>query len=245
MVADLAAPARNAAHRGWAKAAFLLVAVGAATTLAWNTNLAVWLSPERVQTFLEGLGPWAPAVYVGMMALAVVASPIPSLPLDLAAGAAFGPFTGGVLSVLGAEIGAVIGFSIARALGRDAIARLLGANLAFCDQCARRQLATVIFVARLLPVFSFDLVSYGAGLTAIPLRSFALATLLGMIPPTFALTYFGSGMFSGAPWTWVLAAVLALSFFLVPIWIRKRNPLGLYDRMTRQVDPSGDGGSTA
>ncbi len=45
-----------------------------------------------------------------------------------------------------------------------------------------------MFFARLIPLFSFDLASYGAGLTKISLKNVALATLLGKTPPSFAFT---------------------------------------------------------
>ncbi|MBA3966433.1 MAG: hypothetical protein H0X47_11770 [Nitrospirales bacterium] len=61
----------------------------------------------------------APVVFMGLMALAVVIGPIPSLPLDIAAGAAFGPLLGATYAVIGAEIGAITSFFIGRALGRE------------------------------------------------------------------------------------------------------------------------------
>lgn len=51
----------------------------------------------------------------------------------------------------------------------------------------------------MIPVFSFDVVSYGAGFTTISLRTFSLATIAGMVPPTFAFTYLGSPVVS-AQW---------------------------------------------
>ena len=51
------------------------------------------LKPERIASWLDEVGPLAPLVLILMMAVAVIISPIPSLPLDLAAGAAFGPGT--------------------------------------------------------------------------------------------------------------------------------------------------------
>lgn len=163
----------------------------------------------------------------------MVISPIPSLPLDAAAGAVYGPFLGTVYSVAGAEAGALVSSFIARALGRKAIGRLLKRHIEFCDLCAEHQLTYVIFFSRLLPIFSFDLISYGAGLTRISIKRFAMATFWGMIPPTFVINYFGSGIFSGASSALLLGAALVFLFFLVPIWIKRRNPWGLYDRMMR------------
>ena len=218
--------------RFWIKPAVLILLVSGIAAMVWTTGIRDWIDPNRMILLLKDLGSMAPVVYILIMAGTVVISPIPSLPLDAAAGAVFGPFLGTVYSVLGAEAGALISFFIGRALGRETIARLLKADIAFCDLCAERQLIYAIFIARLLPFFSFDIISYGAGLTRISVRGFALATLLGMILPTFVVNYFGSNIFSGSALTFVLAGLMVLFFFLVPIWIKRKNPWGLYDRMS-------------
>jgi uncharacterized membrane protein YdjX (TVP38/TMEM64 family) len=173
-----------------------------------------FLTPGRLAAFLNGLGPWAPLVLILGMASAVIIPPIPSLPLDLAAGAAYGPFWGTVYVVIGAEIGAIVGFLIARALGRDIVSRVLKTGATFCQKCSDHQLLGLVFFARLIPVFSFDVVSYGSGLTTISLKTFALATLFGMIPPTFAFTYFGSSVAS-AQWVLIVAGLAMVTLFLV------------------------------
>ncbi|MFZ1747640.1 MAG: hypothetical protein WAU17_17120 [Nitrospirales bacterium] len=59
------------------------------------------------------------------MALAVIISPIPGLPLDIAAGAASGLFLGASYAVPGAELGVIVSFLIGRAVGREVLTRLL------------------------------------------------------------------------------------------------------------------------
>jgi membrane protein DedA with SNARE-associated domain len=86
------------------------------------------------------------------MAPAVAVSPIPSLPIDLAAGAAYGPVWGATYAVIGAEIGAVVSFLIARARGREWLYTLLRLDIRFCEQCSDRHLVTLLVLARLLPV---------------------------------------------------------------------------------------------
>jgi uncharacterized membrane protein YdjX (TVP38/TMEM64 family) len=182
-------------------------------------DLGETINPERIVEYLDTWGPAGPLVFMVMMATAVVVSPIPSLPLDLAAGAAFGPFLGTFFAVFGAEVGAVISFLIARFLGRDLIARLLKVDVVFCEKCTDRHLIGLVFLSRLFPVFSFDLISYGAGLTNMSLKAFALATLVGMIPPTYALTYFGSRVVT-VDWPLILSgAVLIIVFLFLPKWI--------------------------
>jgi uncharacterized membrane protein YdjX (TVP38/TMEM64 family) len=153
-------------------------------------------------------------VFIMLMATAVVISPIPSLPLDLAAGVTFGAIAGTAYAVIGAEIGAIISFLIGRALGREALTRILRTEIRFCERCSDRHLAIFVFLARLVPVISFDLVSYGAGLTNMSLRTFAVATFLGMIVPTFALTYAGASVIAGK-WVLVILGLIMVALFLV------------------------------
>ena len=173
-----------------------------------------YLTPAVIVQWLEDAGSLAPLLLIVSMAGAVVIPPIPSIPLDLAAGAAFGPFLGTIYAVLGAELGAIGAFLIARAVGRETLSRYLKANAVFCQLCTDHQLMGLMFFARLIPVFSFDVVSYGTGLTNISLRTFALATLFGMIPPTFAFTYLGSSVVS-AQWPLIVAGILMVVFFLL------------------------------
>ncbi len=84
-----------------------------------------YLTPTAIAQWLNDAGPLAPLLLIGSMACAVILPPIPSLPLDLAAGAAFGPFYGTFYAIIGAEIGAIACFLVARVLGHDALSRLL------------------------------------------------------------------------------------------------------------------------
>jgi uncharacterized membrane protein YdjX (TVP38/TMEM64 family) len=179
-----------------------------------QVEVAKVLNPNHLVEYLQSTGNWAPLIFMAMMALAVVISPIPSVPLDLAAGIAFGPLLGTTYAVIGAEIGALISFMIGRLLGREVVSKLLRTNITFCEKCADHHLAVVVFLARLIPVFSFDLISYGAGLTKISVKAFALATFVGMIPPTFAFTYLG-GTLTTVQWPLILSGVVLVGVFLV------------------------------
>jgi len=149
----------------WFQPILLVLLIGVMGILAWKSDLQDWTDPILIAGLLEEWGSLAPLVFMLVMAGAVVISPIPSVPLDAAAGAFFGPFLGTGYSVLGAEAGALISFFITRTLGKKAVTRWLKSDIGFCEKCSERNLFIVILCARLLPVFSFDLVSYGAGLT--------------------------------------------------------------------------------
>ncbi len=219
----------------WFKPILLFLLIGVMGILAWKSDLQDWTDPILIAGLLEEWGSLAPLVFMLVMAGAVVISPIPSVPLAAAAGAFFGPFLGTGYSVLGAEAGALISFFITRTLGKKAVTRWLKSDIGFCEKCSERNLFIVILCARLLPVFSFDLVSYGAGLTRISPRGFAIATFLGMIPPTLAFNYFGSAIFSGSGYTLFLGGLMVALALLAPRWLKLYNPWGLYSRLEKHI----------
>jgi uncharacterized membrane protein YdjX (TVP38/TMEM64 family) len=197
----------------WIKLSLALVAIIAGWWGLSSFDYDRYLSPTALSQRLTDAGPLAPLLLIGSMVGAVIIPPIPSLPLDLAAGAAFGPFYGALYAIIGAEIGAIFCFLIARALGREALSRFMKTEATFCQMCTDHQLMGAMFIARFIPIFSFDIVSYGAGLTKISLKTFALATLVGMTPPTFAFVYLGSSVVS-AQWPLIAGGVVMVAFFL-------------------------------
>lgn len=181
------------------------------------------LHPDRIRGILGDVGRLAPFLYMGAMALAVIISPIPSVPLDIAAGAFFGPWLGTIYSSIGALAGAVVSFLIARLIGREFIERILGGHIHFCRRCSDRLLTKIIFFSRLLPFISFDIVSYGAGLTKMSLKKFSLATFLGMLPLTFAYNYFGSFLIVGEKVTVVFGVAAVVFLIVFPMFIERYN----------------------
>ncbi len=196
----------------WMKLVLLVLSAVAGWWGLSSFDYERYLSPTTLAQWLNDAGPWAPLLLIGSMICAVVIPPIPSLPLVLAAGAAFGPFDGAIYAVIGAEIGATVCFLVARAWGRQALSRVMKTEATFGQMYTEHQLMGVVFFARLIPSFSFE-VSYGAGLTKISLKNFALATLFGMAPPTLAFTYLGSSVVS-AQWPLIAAGAAMVLFFL-------------------------------
>ena len=139
----------------------------------------------------------------------------------------FGPILGSVYSVVGALSGAVGAFLIARHLGRDVIERITGRPLRFYPSGSENLIAKIVFFSRLVPVVSFDVVSYGAGLTKVPMAKFAAATALGMVPFTLVYCYFGRMILIDG---WISAAVgvvFVVAFLALPRLIQNHNLLNL------------------
>jgi uncharacterized membrane protein YdjX (TVP38/TMEM64 family) len=185
-------------------------------------DISSYFSQDRIYEWIAGFGVAAPLFYVVIMSLAVIISPVPSLPMDLAAGAFFGPLLGTVYSVIGASTGAVISFMISRFLGRNLIERFLGGHINFCTQCSDRILTKIVFFSRMLPFISFDIVSYGAGLTKMSLMNFIISTFFGTIPLTFIYNYFGSVFIFSGKLSLMLGIVFVAFFFLIPRFLEKK-----------------------
>jgi uncharacterized membrane protein YdjX (TVP38/TMEM64 family) len=112
----------------------------------------------------------------------------------LAAGAIFGVITGTIYSTLAATIGASLAFLAARYLFREKIQRIFGKRLIQVNELLENEGFTHLLLIRLIPVVPFTLINVGAGLTKIPLRSFALATFIGIIPPGLILCNAGANL---------------------------------------------------
>jgi uncharacterized membrane protein YdjX (TVP38/TMEM64 family) len=105
-------------------------------------------------------------------------------------------------------------------LGHDLLRRLFGERVALGWLGSQNALTWMVFVSRLLPFVSFDLVSYGAGLTPIKPWRFALATLLGLIPASFLLAHFG-GELAGANLDNAMNVLLLVGLLVaVPVLIK-------------------------
>lgn len=190
-----------------------VAAVLAMAALYWwldrTGTMAAILDGDALRRRIAGLGMAGPLAVIGLMTLAILVSPIPSAPIALAAGAAYGHTWGTVYILLGAELGALAAFGLARVLGRDAVQRWLGNRLPQSRLGSQGTLMAIVFASRLLPFISFDVVSYAAGLTTLSLWRFAVATLAGILPASFLLAHFGGEMATGEL-DRIMLAVLAL-----------------------------------
>lgn len=213
--------------------AALVLALGA--WAIWATGAWELLTDEtRIAALVARIGWLGPLVIVLLMTTAVVFSPIPSAPIALAAGAAYGHLWGTVYVLIGAEIGALVAYALARMLGYDAMRRWFGDRLDMGLMGSQTALTATVFVTRLLPFVSFDLVSYAAGLTPLTVWRFALATLAGIVPASFLLAHFGGEMASGEAdrimWTALALGLLTGVPVLAGWWLRRRRTVRHPDR---------------
>ncbi len=205
-----------------------VLVVGAVLGLGLLGWVAGWwpfdLDRATVEAWVASAGPLGLLAVVALMTVAVIASPIPSAPVALASGAAFGHYAGTAYVALGSEIDALAAFLIARGLGRGPVERLLGDKADYGLLGSQNALTPTVFASRLLPFVSFDAMSYAAGLSRLHFWRFALATLAGILPASFVLAHFGSavmeGTFGSAEWV-ALGLGLMTGFPLLFLALRR------------------------
>lgn len=218
---------------------FVLILVYAYQRLDEWGVLAIVMDSERLRDWITQFGYKGPIVLIVLMAAAIVINPVPSAPIALAAGAAYGHAWGTAYVVTGATIGALGAFSIARLLGYKLLYRWFGDRIQSGWVGSQNTLMGLVFVSRLIPFISFDLVSYGAGLTPLKAWRFTLATVVGLVPVSFLLTHFG-GALASASFDRLLITLLLLGLVTaIPVlvhWLRKRHRERRADRVA--ADPS-------
>lgn len=193
-----------------------------------------YLSLDTIKTNRDALLAYTQANFAQAAAIAFlvyVAATAFSIPggilLSLTTGFLFGRWVGTVLVVFAGTIGATLLFLAARYVVADAARKRLGAlgekiNAGFTENAFN-----YLLFLRLVPAFPFFLVNLAPALTTIPLRTFVLATFIGIIPGAFVFVNLGetlgridslSGLVS---WETLGAFALLGIFALIPILVRK------------------------
>ena len=173
-------------------ARFRLLGLALAVLIA---GALVWLllggEVDAVQRAVAATGAWGPVVYVLLHVLLTLV-PVSKNLLSGVAGALFG-FAGGIaISWVASMLSAVVGFAIARRLGRETVAEMTGPRLARAEDVMRHQGVAAVVVARLTPVLPFTIVNYGAGVSAVSLRDFLVGTAVGIVPGTVGYAAIGA-----------------------------------------------------
>jgi uncharacterized membrane protein YdjX (TVP38/TMEM64 family) len=153
-----------------------------------------------VEHVVLGLLAWAKAAGLGgalLFAGAYVLGTLlffPGSVLTLAAGFLYGLVGGMAVVVPGSILGALLAFLLGRTVLRRPTERLLRRHPRFAavDTAVAENGFRVVLLLRLSPLFPFNLLNYGLGVTRVPLLPYLLGSALGMLPGTLLYVYLGS-----------------------------------------------------
>ena len=168
--------------------AVLLTAATLAFTFLPITGIVTSLAESARQTGLTGV-----ALFVVAYVMATVAA-LPGSILTLAAGFAYGPVWGLALASPASVAGATCAFLLGRTWLREWAERMVSASprARAIDSAFEREGFKLVVLLRLSPVFPFSVLNYALSLSRVSLRTYVVASFVGMLPGTAMYVYLGS-----------------------------------------------------
>ncbi len=147
-----------------------------------------WLQTYVDQNQARALGAYL-GVYVAVVSLSIPGAAL----LTICGGFLFGWLLGSAMAAISSTLGAIVIFSIARTSVGDFLLRLAGPRLQALSKGFREDAFSYLLFLRVLPVFPFWLTNLAAALFGVRLRTFALATQIGVVPMALAFATAGAG----------------------------------------------------
>jgi len=192
-------------------------------------DLSKYLSIDKIRALVESVGVFAPIIFISLYAVSILFF-LPASPFSVASGVLFGGIFGTIYVVIGATIGAMAAFLLARYLGEDFVHNLVKNKFERIEKYNRKLedkgLLSVLIV-RLIPAFPFTASSFAFGLTKVKFRDFFIATLVGIIPGSYAYVNLGSGLVT-MNFTQLFIAIALIIILATSAYI--------YDKITSDLD---------
>jgi uncharacterized membrane protein YdjX (TVP38/TMEM64 family) len=149
---------------------------------------------DIVKGFIADMPVQAGLLYLSLYAVSTAFSLPFGAIMTISGGWLFGVWIGGSLTVFGATIGACTIFLASRYAFREAMVARAGARLQQFEAGFNRHSTSYLLAMRLIPVFPFFLVNFLPALIGVKLRTYALTTLIGIMPGTFVYAGLGNGL---------------------------------------------------
>ncbi|MEI6849908.1 MAG: VTT domain-containing protein [archaeon] len=179
----------------------------------------------KAESFLKESGDIkGPLIFAGVIILLILLTPLPLSPFAFIGGIVFGHFLGFITTVLSATLGACLAFLIGRHILPNFISKKFKKNPIYRKMLEEehKHILKFILYSRLLPSTAFEYVSYMAGTTTMEITKFTLATILGIIPLVFILSFFGKIIENYRILALILFCVIFSSYLIYKIAKHKR-----------------------
>ena len=162
---------------------------------------------EKFSAWVTGMGVWGVLVLLGIQVLQIVVAVIPGGPMELIAGAAYGPWIGLLILEAGCAIATMLVFFLVRKFGLPLVTRFFGSDAintwGFLKD--EKKTALVTFILFLIPGVPKDTLTYLAPLSRISLLQFTLISVFARFPAMFTSVVMGNAAMQGK---WVVFLVL-------------------------------------
>lgn len=225
-ISNLGSNLRRVPGKLWLRLGLLIALIVTGLYLVLFTPLGDYFNKENVISLLEDLrsAPWTPLALMLSYAAVSPFAVIPASPLLIGGAVVFGPIFGALYNGIGLLLGSLTGYGIARALGRDFVVQLAGAQLKRAERAFERQGFWPLVQVRFLPI-PFAVVNYGAALAGVKPLRFLITSALGLLPAALVHSYFTATLvFTPNPKTFFAYAFVMVVLNVVSGWpsIRER-----------------------
>lgn len=179
------------------------------------SNVREYLATYKTQSIL---------VYIGAQAAQIIICIIPGQWLQIAAGYLYGFWLGYLYSFIGAVIGSILTYNLAKWLGRDAVHMIFGEERfqEYMHKVNSKKGIIIIFLIFLIPGIPKDLCNYVAGLSDIKLKPFLIVSLIGRTPGMMGSLIIGRQLSVGGYHVAIVVAIIAIILFIMGIIFRKK-----------------------
>jgi len=162
--------------------------------------------------------------YIGVQILQIIISFLPGQQIQFAAGFLFGFWLGYLYSIIGAAIGTVITYYLAKLLGHDAVHIFFGEEKInrFLHKLNSKKGYIIIMLIYLIPGVPKDLCCYAAGLSEIKLKLFLVLSLIGRTPGMMGSLLIGMQAGKGDYISVIITSAIFIALFILGVIYRKK-----------------------
>jgi uncharacterized membrane protein YdjX (TVP38/TMEM64 family) len=187
-------------------------------------------SPLELKAFVLSYHSLAPLAVLFLTLLQAIITIIPLFLVMIASTMAFGLFRGVVISLISQVIAGYIAMRLTKYFGRPFVERYVPIQkLTHMNDLIEKYEVWGVLLARLIPLGSFDLVNFAAGLLNVRDRDFIIGTLVGAFPATLFYGIIGANLLNlNSLGTSAILGLISLILFFaaVTVWIKVKTGSG-------------------
>ncbi|MCI8631357.1 MAG: TVP38/TMEM64 family protein [Firmicutes bacterium] len=181
-------------------------------------------SLEKINMFLSRHKVESIFVYLGLQVAQIVICILPGQVLQVAGGYVFHFGLGFLLTMIGAAIGTVLTFYIARVLGKDAMYLIFGEEKLnkYIDKLNSKRALLFILVMYLIPGIPKDLFAYAIGVSNMRFMPFLIVSLIGRAPAMMGSVIMGAMLETGSYTGVIILFAIAVILCILGAWKHKQ-----------------------
>lgn len=210
----------------WLKLGILIVIIAFFVIVIYHLDINSFdISIDKIQSKIKSYGVWGPLVFILIYQVRVLLL-IPISVISTLAGAIWG-LTGLIYTLIALSICVTTEFFITRFLARDIVKKILKGKMDYLNKFIKKNAFGTVFLLRLIPNIILDVQNMGLALTKVRFKEYFPATMLGLLPGTFVLVYFGDSLIRTIVqpqyfWRIVLSLTFILCIYLAQGYLRKK-----------------------